>query len=151
MNLKAKLGFLAIAILTFVSAHAAAEVRPLYSKRTITVGSKKVEVEVADTSEKRSYGLMFVEKLASDSGMLFIFDTEEPLSFWMKNTLIPLSIAYINEKKRIIDIQEMVPEKSLLVQNPKTYPSKGPARYALEMNKGWFKKNGIKVGTQLVF
>jgi len=122
--------------------------RPNFEKKKIIIGTKIITVEVADSGDERSHGLMFIEKLAVDEGMLFVFDIEEPLSFWMKNTLIPLSIAYTNSKKEIVDIQEMVREKSLLIQSPKTYPSKSPARYAIEMNKGWFTKNKIKTGAR---
>ncbi|MGE3973597.1 MAG: DUF192 domain-containing protein [Bdellovibrionales bacterium] len=124
------------------------EARPNYEKKEILIGAQKITVEIADTEEKRTHGLMFVKKLEKDQGMLFIFESERPLAFWMKNTLIPLSIAYFNSKKEIVDIQDMFPESSLLIKEPKTYPSRAPAQYALEMNLGWFKSHGIKNGTK---
>ena len=72
--------------------------------------------------------------------MLFVFDREEPLSFWMKNTRLPLSIAFIDKGGRIVDIQDMEPFSL------ESHTSTHPARYALEMNQGWFEREGIKVG-----
>ena len=86
-------------------------------------------------------------QLEDNSGMLFLFDREQVLNFWMKNTLIPLSIAYINKNCEIVDIQQMYPYK-----NPSDlthYPSKSPGKYALEVNLGWFQKNNIKVGDKI--
>ena len=80
--------------------------------------------------------------------MLFVFERESTLSFWMKNTLIPLSIAYINKDCTIVDIQQMIPAvKGDL--NPMTYPSKKPAIYALETNINWYKKNNVNVGDRI--
>ena len=83
---------------------------------------------------------MFRTSLAPDSGMLFIFEKEAFRYFWMKNTHIPLSIAYISRNSVIIDILEMAPEDTT------RYPSSGPAIYVLEMNAGWFQTAGIKPG-----
>ena len=100
----------------------------------------EVPVEIAATDTERERGLMGRTALAEDAGMLFVFDREQQLSFWMKDTLIPLSIAYINESGRIVDIQDMQP----LDETP--HPSTEPARYALEVNGGFFVARGIKVG-----
>ena len=81
--------------------------------------------------------------LAEDAGMLFVFDREQQLSFWMKDALIPLSIAYINESGRIVDIQDMQP----LDETP--HPSTEPAKYALEVNRGFFVARGIHVGDKV--
>ena len=78
-----------------------------------------------------------------------IFSDEQTRSFWMKNTLIDLDIGYFNNKKVLIDIQQMKAENSVMQLNPPAYPSKQPARYALEMSKGWFKKNNFPEGTAL--
>src|SRR5215203_7432784 len=83
---------------------------------------------------------MVREALAEDAGMLFIFDQEQPLSFWMKDTLIPLSIAYIDGSGTIVDIQDMQPLDETL------HPSATPARYALEVNQGFFGERGVTVG-----
>jgi len=106
----------------------------------LIIKGKKIWVQVARTEDQKSRGLMFREKLGKDEGMLFIYDQEGILSFWMKNTPIPLSIAFIDGKGRIVDIQDMEPFSL------QTHVSAFPARYALEMNQGWFQKNGIKVG-----
>jgi len=99
-----------------------------------------VQVEIADTPDERQQGLMGREALAEDAGMLFIFDQEQPLSFWMKDTLIPLSIAYIDGSGTIVDIQDMQPLDETL------HPSATPARYALEVNQGFFGERGVTVG-----
>ncbi len=100
----------------------------------------EVPVEVADTEEERQMGLMGRDALAEDAGMLFVFDAEQQLSFWMKDTLIPLSIAYIDSEGRIVDIQDMQP----LDETP--HLSAAPAQYALEVNQGFFGARGIQVG-----
>lgn len=99
-----------------------------------------VQVEIADTEAERQTGLSGRTTLAEDAGMLFIFDQEQPLSFWMKDTLIPLSIAYISAEGRIVDIQDMQP----LDETP--HPSAEPALYALEVNQGFFAERGVAVG-----
>ena len=101
-------------------------------------------VEIADTPAERETGLMGRSALAADSGMLFVFDQDQPLSFWMKDTLIPLSIAFINSKGIIVDIQDMQP----LDETP--HHSVAPAKYALEVNQGFFAAQGIQVGDQAV-
>jgi len=113
----------------------------------ITIGQKNINVEIADTPQKRQQGLMHRKKLNKDEGMLFIFTSEQTLSFWMKNTYIPLSIAYINKNCNIIDIQDMYPLKKN--EPEKTYPSKAQSQLALEVNLGWFKKNNINLGDQI--
>src|SRR5919107_3504128 len=99
-----------------------------------------VQVEIADTEAERQTGLSRRPTLAEDAGMLFIFDQEQPLSFWMKDTLIPLSIAYISTEGRVVDIQDMQP----LDETP--HPSAEPAQYALEVNQGFFAERGVAVG-----
>ena len=135
---------LILALLVALSAFAEG---PTYPKRKLQLGKKTVTVEVADTDELRSHGLMFRKKLATDQGMLFIFDENQRLTFWMKNTLIPLSIGFFDENKILVDVKEMVPAIAGEAR-PKTYASEKPARYALEMPAGWFSKNGIRPGVQ---
>lgn len=115
-----------------------------FKKTFIKIKNIKIDVELAETEEQLEYGLMFRDRLSTNQGMLFIFDQERPLSFWMKNTIIDLSIAYFDKNKKIVDIQEMKATSSLDLQIP-SYPSKSPALYALEMNARWFEKNHIKV------
>jgi uncharacterized membrane protein (UPF0127 family) len=107
---------------------------------SLSINGNKLTAEVAMTTETRATGLMHRFSLKPDHGMLFIFAAPQPLSFWMKNTFVALSIAYIDERGRIIDIQDMAP------QNEALHPSSGPALYALEMKKGWFRDRGINIG-----
>ena len=102
-----------------------------------------LEVELAQTVQQQQRGLMERTELGKNRGMLFVFDQEQPLSFWMKNTLIPLSIAYIDGSGTIVDIQDMQPLDETL------YPSAVPAKYALEVNQGFFGENGINVGDRM--
>jgi uncharacterized protein len=115
--------------------------------RTVTIdasGGEEVEVrvEIADTDPERQRGLMGRTALPEDQGMLFVFGGEQELSFWMKNTLIPLSIAFMDSEGRIVDLQDMKP----LDDDPPHYVSAEPARYALEVNQGFFEERGVKVG-----
>ena len=112
---------------------------PLY------IHQKEIWVEVARTPEERNLGLMGRRSLGKDEGMLFIFETEDRHSFWMKNTLIPLSIAFIDRDRRIVWITDMKP----LTLDSHVPPK--PILYALEMNKGWFSAHGIKVGDAIRF
>jgi uncharacterized protein len=109
-----------------------------------TSGGKKVEVrvEIADGLLERERGLMDRTSLGEDRGMLFVFRREQPLSFWMRDTRIPLSIAYIDSKGRITDILDMKP----LDDKPPHYVSSEPVQYALEVNQGFFDERGVKVG-----
>lgn len=114
-------------------------------RKKIKVAGREITVEIADTDSKREQGLMYRTSMPENEGMLFIFEFERPLTFWMRNTRIPLSIAYIDANKKILNIHEMVPAPDS-EPHPKLYPSEGSALYALEMNKGWFSKNNIKPG-----
>ena len=107
---------------------------------TLTIGTHKLTAEVATTPDQRSVGLMNRFSLKPDHGMLFIFEKNEPLAFWMRNTYIPLSIAFIAPDGRIVNIEDMKP------QTDESHWSKGPALYALEMKKGWFAERGIGPG-----
>jgi uncharacterized protein len=118
--------------------------------RTLVIdasGGKKVEVrvEVADDMAEQAEGLMDRTTLRVNRGMLFVYPEERELSFWMKNTLIPLSIAFIDSERRIIDIQDMKP----LDDEPPSYVSAEPAQYALEVNQGFFEERGVKIGDRV--
>ena len=118
--------------------------------RTLVIdasGEKEVEVrvEVADDIFEQARGLMDRTTLGVNRGMLFVYPEERELSFWMKNTLIPLSIAFIDSERRIIDIQDMEP----LDDEPPGYVSAEPAQYALEVNQGFFGERGVKVGDRV--
>ena len=116
---------------------------PLPSLPTVELRIKdaRAYAEVVSKPEDRALGLMFRRSLAPDSGMLFMFDEDEFQRFWMKNTLIPLSIAYITSDSLISDILEMAP-----LDTATPYVSSRPVRYALEMNSGWFQSHGIRAG-----
>lgn len=134
-------------LLPFCSLHAR-ELDKQYKKVKFKIGTQSLTAYVADTDAKRSEGLMNVTKLPPDTGMLFVFEQEELLSFWMKNTLIPLSIGFINSKGTLVDVQEMEPAQSMLQIKIPTYQSRKPALYALEMNKGWFSARKVKTGSK---
>jgi uncharacterized protein len=102
----------------------------------------EVQVEIADEEDEQKRGLMERTALAEDAGMLFVFPGERPLSFWMKDTLIPLSIAYIDGDGGIVDIQDMAP------LDETSHPSAAPAQYALEVNQGFFEERGVQVGDE---
>lgn len=102
-----------------------------------------LDLEYAHNFEQRARGLMYRNSLCEDCGMLFEFDYVRRAGFWMKNTLIPLDIAYIDSDGTIADIKPMYP----LVLEP--VPSSRAVLYALEMNQGWFKKQGIRVGDKM--
>lgn len=118
--------------------------------KEIHIGSKHIKVEIASTFESRKEGLMERKKLEPDSGMLFIFDKPAILSFWMKNTLIPLSVAFFDEKKVLFQVIDMPIDPPGTLFNP-IYYSKEDALYALEMPFGWFKKNKIDLGEKFSF
>ena len=109
----------------------------------LRINGHRVVAEVAATVQTRATGLMNRFSLQPDHGMLFVFDTPQPQTFWMKNTYVPLSIAFIDARGRILNIEDMAP------QTETTHPSRGPALYALEMKKGWFAQNGIGEGDRV--
>jgi hypothetical protein len=107
---------------------------------TLTLGGKTIQVEVADDPSSRAIGLMGRAALPVDSGMLFVYPDEAERSFWMKNTPLPLSIAFIAKSGRIVHITDMQP----LDESP--VASKFPVMYALEMKKGWFESHSVRAG-----
>lgn len=109
----------------------------------LTIRNAKLKAEIAADANSRTVGLMNRFSLAPDHGMLFVFAQSEPLGFWMKNTFVPLSIAYIDNKGVIVNIMDMKP------QDESTHPSAGPAMFALEMKQGWFKERGIVAGDKV--
>ena len=110
--------------------------------QTSNDGNVRVRAEIADDMNEMAIGLMERTALAEDSGMLFVYPEEREMSFWMKNTLIPLSIAFMDSEGRIVDIQDMKP----LDDTPPHYVSAQPAQYALEVNKGFFDERRVEVG-----
>ncbi len=109
----------------------------------LTVAGKILNTELASTPNQRYMGLSFRKSLAENAGMLFVYPAEEQLVFTMRNTLIPLSIAFISEDLVIQEILHMP------VGPNQIFPSKAPARFALEVNQGWFERNNIGVGEKI--
>lgn len=119
------------------------EAQPTLPTVTLQVGAKAVVAEVADSPEEREAGLMFRTKLPADQGMLFVYPDSAPRSFWMKNTVLPLSIAYIDAAGTIVRISDMTP------LNLSPVPSGKPAMYCLEMSQGWFAAHHVAEGQVL--
>ena len=123
----------------------------VYKKQKIKINKKIIEIELANTNRLRENGLMNRKKLGRDAGMLFVFESERPLQFWMKNTFIPLSIGFFDKNRKLLQINTMKPVTSVIQREIPTYKSRKPALYALEMTKGWFKRNKIKLGDKFEF
>jgi uncharacterized membrane protein (UPF0127 family) len=112
----------------------------------VAVKGHDLTIELATTPEARSCGLSLRDNLPANRGMLFVYAEPEILTFWMKNTRMPLSIAFIDTASRIVSIQKMNPFPITTV-----YESPVPALYALEVNQGWFEENGVGVGDAVEF
>lgn len=110
----------------------------------LSVNGKSITAEVADEPHEQQAGLMYRDNLPKNSGMLFILDPPRRAAFWMKNTLLPLSIAYIAASGRILEIHDLEPGNETSV--PSAFPQ---IAYALEMNQGWFDQAGILPGERL--
>jgi len=109
----------------------------------LSAGIHLIRAEVAYTFETRAQGLMFRKHLGPNEGMFFVFPQSELHCMWMKNTLIPLSVAFVDEKGKIVSISDMQP------QTETSHCAAAPARFALEMPAGWFAAKGIKSGTTI--
>lgn len=120
----------------------------LYEKAQFKLGAARFTAYIADDEQKRAQGLMNVGSLPENTGMLFVFEREQPLNFWMKNTLIPLSIGFFSGQGKLIDQQEMTPGSIMSLSVP-TYKSRKDGMFALEMNAGWFAKHKVKEGARL--
>lgn len=107
----------------------------------LAIGMYRIRAEVAATERERQVGLMNRSHLPTQAGMLFVFDTPAQHCFWMKNTQLPLSIAFLDNAGKIVDLADMKP-----LSEESHCPSR-PVRYALEMNQGWFRSHGATVGT----
>lgn len=109
----------------------------------LTAGIHVIQAEVAADFATRAQGLMHRKALARNAGMLFVFDEAAIHCMWMKNTFLPLSVAFLDERGTILNIEDMTPHSEA------SHCAKRPARYALEMNQGWFAERGIKPGMAL--
>ncbi|MGE5469885.1 MAG: DUF192 domain-containing protein [Bacteroidota bacterium] len=109
----------------------------------LTAGFHRIEAEVAANDRNRQLGLMQRREMAPQHGMLFVFPQDNTHCMWMRNTLLPLSVAFLDDEGKIINIEDMQP------QTEDNHCARRPARYALEMNLGWFAQRGLKAGTKL--
>lgn len=109
----------------------------------LTAGFYRIEAEVAANDQNRQVGLMNRKSMAKQHGMLFVFPQANTHCMWMRNTLLPLSVAFLDDEGKIINIEDMQP------QTENNHCASRPARYALEMNLGWFAQRGLKPGTRL--
>ena len=132
-----------LAALALVAPLAAAQPQPPLPTLSLSAGIHLIQAEVADTDAARAQGLMFRNSLAANHGMLFVFPQAGPQCMWMRNTYLPLSVAFIDERGVIVNIADMQP------QTDDSHCATRPARYALEMNRGWFAGKGIKPGGRI--
>ncbi len=132
---------LAIGLPLAVAAQTAAQ--PKLPTVQLNASVHNIHAELARTPEQRATGLMFRDMLGVNDGMLFEFEAPATQCFWMKNTLLPLSVAYIADDGTVVNLVDMAP------QSLQPHCSGKPVRFALEMNQGWFAKRGIKPGFKL--
>jgi uncharacterized membrane protein (UPF0127 family) len=135
-----KNALLLVAALLASAAHAQ---QPPLPTVQLAAGMHAIRAEVADRMDSRMQGLMFRKSMSANDGMLFVFEETTKHCMWMKNTLIPLSVAFMDDAGTIVTVLEMQPHDET------SRCATQPARYALEMNKGWFSQRGIKAGTKL--
>ena len=109
----------------------------------LSAGFHRIEAEVAANQENRALGLMHRKSMGSNQGMLFVFPVAARHCMWMRNTLIPLAVAFLDDEGRIINVEEMKP------QTENNHCAAAPARFALEMNKGWYAAKGIQNGMRI--
>lgn len=135
--------FFLLAALAFAATTGAQTTPQKLPAITLGVGIYLINAEVAQTPDQRAIGLMNRPTMGVSDGMLFAFEAGATQCFWMKNTLLPLAIAFIGDDGAIVNIIEMKP------QSLESHCSTKPVRFALEMNQGWFAKRGIKAGSKL--
>ncbi len=117
--------------------------QPTLPTARLSAGMHLITAELATTSQSRTIGMMFREKTAPNHGMLFVFETKAQECFWMRNTPLPLSIAFIADDGTILQIDDMAPKDDAL------HCSQHPVRFALEMEQGWFKRKGLAAGSKI--
>jgi uncharacterized membrane protein (UPF0127 family) len=110
---------------------------------TLSAGMYLIQAQVAATPQERTVGLMFRKEMPANEGMLFVFEQASGQCFWMKNTLLPLTAAFVADDGTIVNLADMQP------QSLDSHCSARPVRFVLEMNKGWFEKRGLKAGARL--
>ena len=135
---------LAVAALLAYSQASAQEVPQMNLQRTrLSAGMYVIDVQLALTPEQREIGLMMRKEMPQHEGMIFVFEQASQQCFWMKNTLLPLTAAFVSDDGTIVNMADMKP------QTTDSHCSTQPVRYVLEMNKGWFAKKGIKAGSKI--
>ena len=127
----------------FQAVHAADEPQLSLPRVKLSAGLHQIDAQVAQHNEQRSTGLMFRKEMPQHEGMLFVFEQPSRQCFWMKNTLLPLTAAFVSDDGTIVNLEDMKP------QTLESHCSLKPVRYVLEMNQGWFARKGIKAGTRL--
>ncbi|MBS1161503.1 MAG: hypothetical protein H6R15_3922 [Proteobacteria bacterium] len=132
--------FAALCGLALSASVAAQNVMPMLE---LTAGFHRIEAEVAATDQNRQRGLMQRREMAAQHGMLFVFAQANTHCMWMRNTLLPLSVAFLDEEGKIINVEDMQP------QTEDNHCARRPARFALEMNLGWFAQRGLKAGSKV--
>ena len=133
----------ALLLVAALLATAARAQQPPLPTVQLAAGMHAIRAEVADGMDSRMQGLMFRKSMSANDGMLFVFEESTKHCMWMKNTLIPLAVAFIDDAGTIVTVLEMQPHDET------SRCATQPARYALEMNKGWFAQRGIKAGAKL--
>ena len=135
---------MALALMASVNLALAQEEPQLNLKRTsLGIGMHRIDAQLALSSEQRQIGLMWRKAMPAHEGMLFVFEQPSQQCFWMKNTLIPLTAAFVADDGTIVNLVDMQPQ----TLNP--HCSAKPVRYVLEMNQGWFAKKNIKAGSKI--
>ena len=125
------------------AAHAADEPQTTLPRVTLSAGMHQIEAQVAQNNDQRMTGLMYRKEMPQHEGMLFVFEEPSMQCFWMKNTLLPLTAAFVSDDGTIVNLVDMKP------QTTDSHCSLKPVRYVLEMNQGWFARKGIKAGAKL--
>lgn len=134
------------AVVLFLSVNAPAQVgspQTHLQRTTLTAGMHRIDAQLAITPDQRQIGLMWRKEMPTHEGMLFVFETPGVQCFWMRNTPLPLTAAFVADDGEIVNLADMAPK------NDKSHCSKKPVRFVLEMNQGWFAKRAIKPGFKL--
>ena len=128
---------------SFTAISHAQEAQTQLPRVRISAGMYQIDAQVAQTPRQREIGLMFRKEMPETEGMIFAFDEPATQCFWMKNTLLPLTAAFVADDGRIVNLADMQP------MTEDSHCSKEPVRFVLEMNQGWFAKKNIKAGSKL--
>ena len=142
--MKPMVKFAFVALLALCGAFAGAQSPQMDLPRVkLSAGMHQIDAQVASTPEQRSTGLMFRKEIPRHEGMIFVFEQPSVQCFWMMNTLLPLTAAFIKDDGTIVNLADKKPKTT------DSHCSSGPVRFVLEMNQGWFAKKGVKAGSRL--